>query len=431
MKKNFYLKAMALSVCLFLSVSNLSAYDFSGGSGTARDPYLITTLADFDNIRTARDQKFQLTNDLDFSGYVREDNQPWWPIGEWGAGDNDPQRFSGVFDGNGFKIKNMVADRSCHDLSLFGVTDGAKIVNLILENCEFSAEARMGALIGTAFRTQVDQCAVINVKVNGIYGPKVKIGGIVGWSQGSEITNCYSSGVVYSQGDEAGGICGAAESGSTIANCYTTCIVESDNHAGGIAGAGNGSALLNCVVASTEINCATDVFRVCGIDHGVVTRSNCYAFENLLVNGNPATDDLGATTKNGANASQEELTSVDFYDGIGFAIKATDPDDDEYVQIWKIDATVSPYPVFLWQEGEETAIRSNDVSSYTCWTDGDGIKMKGFAGGEQIKVYSSTGQITALFTASAFMESFNIRQSGVYFIRIVSGGNSRTLKVIR
>lgn len=68
---------------------------FAGGTGSREDPFLISTPQQFDHIREYRSQCFRLINDLDFSDYVREDGQSWWPLGEWGSGDNAMERFRG------------------------------------------------------------------------------------------------------------------------------------------------------------------------------------------------------------------------------------------------------------------------------------------------------------------------------------------------
>ena len=56
---------------------------FAGGTGSREDPFLISTPQQFDHIREYRSQCFRLINDLDFSDYVRDDGQSWWPLGEW------------------------------------------------------------------------------------------------------------------------------------------------------------------------------------------------------------------------------------------------------------------------------------------------------------------------------------------------------------
>ncbi len=430
MKKMIYLKGMvAGAICMFLSTTDALAYDFSGGSGTSRDPYQIKTIQDFDSIRTARDKKFILMNDLDFAGYTQENGDPWWPIGEWGEGDHSAARFSGTFDGNGFTIKNLTADRICHDMSLFGVTDGATITKLILENFDLSAEARTGALIGTAFGTEVQQCGAINIKINGIHGPKVKIGGLIGWAQiGTAVRDCYTSGTVYSQGDEAGGICGALISGSTaVVNCYSSCLVESDNHTGSIVGASDAAPISNCVAISSEINCAVDAARICSILHNGGEIINCYAYDGLKINGNVVTEGLGAGTLNGANATEAQLKSVDFYDDLEFAIK---PGDAENPQIWKIDPVISPYPVFVWQTGT-SGIAPNAVAPYHVWMNGDQLMINGLSGNEQINVYSVTGQLVNQLVASKAVETVEISQSGVYMIQIIAGKQTSTFKVAK
>lgn len=118
-----------------------------------------------------------LTNDIDMTGVK------WTPIGttkdkafEWGE-----------FDGQGYVIKNLtVSDSSLEYAGLFGyVTDHATIKNLGVFG-EFSG---------------------------GEY-----VGGIAGYSENSEITNCFFIGTV--SGTNTNGIANEDTIGDTVKNCY-------------------------------------------------------------------------------------------------------------------------------------------------------------------------------------------------------------------
>lgn len=118
-----------------------------------------------------------LTNDIDMTGVK------WTPIGttkdkafEWGE-----------FDGQGYVIKNLtVSDSSLEYAGLFGyVTDHATIKNLGVFG-EFSG---------------------------GEY-----VGGIAGYSENSEITNCFFIGTV--SGTYTNGIANEDIIGGTVKNCY-------------------------------------------------------------------------------------------------------------------------------------------------------------------------------------------------------------------
>lgn len=122
-------------------------------------------------------QKAVLTNDIDMTGVK------WTPIGtkdsafEWGE-----------FDGQGYVIKNLtVSDSSLEYAGLFGyVTDHATIKNLGVFG-EFSG---------------------------GEY-----VGGIAGYSENSEITNCFFIGTV-SGTTNTNGIANEDTIGDTVKNCY-------------------------------------------------------------------------------------------------------------------------------------------------------------------------------------------------------------------
>ena len=139
-------------------------------------PSELLWLADHVN-GVSGNQKAVLTNDIDMTGVK------WTPIGtkdsafEWGE-----------FDGQGYVIKNLtVSDSSLEYAGLFGyVTDHATIKNLGVFG-EFSG---------------------------GEY-----VGGIAGYSENSEITNCFFIGTV-SGTTNTNGIANEDTIGDTVKNCY-------------------------------------------------------------------------------------------------------------------------------------------------------------------------------------------------------------------
>lgn len=138
-------------------------------------PSELLWLADHVN-GVSGNQKAVLTNDIDMTGVK------WTPIGtkdkafEWGE-----------FDGQGHFITNLtVSDTSLEYAGLFGyVTDHATIKNLGVFG-EFSG---------------------------GEY-----VGGIAGYSENSEITNCFFIGTV--SGTNTNGIANEDTIGDTVKNCY-------------------------------------------------------------------------------------------------------------------------------------------------------------------------------------------------------------------
>ena len=100
------------------------------GSGTELDPYLITSLSDWNSIgdhRTMMSSHFKLTTDLDFSSTVPI------PIG------SNFHPFMGTFDGDGYVIRNLNADTDAKfNNGFFGPIVGATIKKIRFDNIAIS-----------------------------------------------------------------------------------------------------------------------------------------------------------------------------------------------------------------------------------------------------------------------------------------------------
>ncbi len=423
MKTCFYLKVfVALFVCsLFIADVYSQDNPFAGGSGTSRDPYQIATPQQFDEMRNYRDRRFILIEDLDFANYMHGEDGVWWPIGEWGSGDNAAERFSGTFDGQGHTIKNLSVERVAHDLSLFGVTDGAKIVNLVIENCEIIGEGRLGVLTGATFRTELDQIAVINSKcLNTLSDHGSHAGGITGPTYGSTITNCYSAGGTVYGKDGVGGICSGFDSNTTLSNCYTTCSIEGNTAVGGLSGHAHNGSIINSIAMNAEILAHEGAFNRLAGGYGGMTFVDNYAKADLTINGNIVDVDLGLTTVNGENASSAEIISFDFYKNkLNFE-----------ESIWKMDPEISPYPIFVWQKKSTTGITEIDNNPYKIYVSDGILNITELNGGEKISVYNVNGISLFGKTASSSQELIRLNECGVYIVRIISGSKSTVVKIL-
>ena len=126
-------RAYAAAVLLLAIVSTATA-KYSGGSGTAQDPYQIATAADLillGETPTDYDKHFILTADIDL-----EPNLPGRKVFDKAviAPDTDSVKsgfqgtpFTGVFDGNGHTISRLTI-KGGGDVGLFGqLTSGAEV----------------------------------------------------------------------------------------------------------------------------------------------------------------------------------------------------------------------------------------------------------------------------------------------------------------
>jgi len=235
---------------------------FAGGTGTELAPYQISTPQQLDNVRNHLDKNFILINDIDLASWGN-----WEPIGDaYGL------LFSGVFDGNEYIIKNMTIATTTNGTyaGLFGNIDGATIKNtgMINSMVDLNSTSYVGGIVGYSANSRISNCynigkvaststsyqsvggiagntgltTIENCYYNGEVSGSVA-GGIVG--QGSlAINNCYNAGEI--SGETTGGITGI---GGTINGCYNTGTVKSTGQAGGIAG--QASEISNCYNTGT------------------------------------------------------------------------------------------------------------------------------------------------------------------------------------
>ena len=148
-------------------------------------------------------KNFYLENDLDLSGHE------WISIGT-GKGGSDPEySFCGVFDGQGHVISNLYSHES--------YIEGADESHNLLRN----------ALFGSVYNGEVKNLGVADAEIR--IDPKddsaAGKGILVDWMGKSKITNCWTSGSIYSGTKiekNIGGIVGVTEQGGTISGCYST-----------------------------------------------------------------------------------------------------------------------------------------------------------------------------------------------------------------
>ena len=177
-------------------------------------------------------------SDIDLSGY--RDGGGWVPIGD------DTNRFTGKFDGNGFKIRNLYINRSGTNYQgLFGRTNGATLTNIPLENVDVTGKSYTGGLVGRADNST----EISNSYATGEVTGNSSTGGLVGYAYSStplstRITNSYATGSVTGT-SYTGGLVGQAYR-STITNSYATGeVTGKENYTGGLVGSANESTITN------------------------------------------------------------------------------------------------------------------------------------------------------------------------------------------
>lgn len=194
------LKKLVLLVALSILLSSCSnhAEIFSGGTGTAKDPYIIKTKDDFITLIN-NTEKDNYNDKLSKSHYKQVNDIDLKNCEEWntfGCNNKDIQKygFSGIYDGNGYKISNLMIAPSKNDsckkesevmvdraYGLFPVIKGykkekTKIKNLTLNNItiKFDSDSQtvdaVGAICGFVNSNDsndviIDNCSGANIKI--------------------------------------------------------------------------------------------------------------------------------------------------------------------------------------------------------------------------------------------------------------------------
>jgi hypothetical protein len=259
---------------------------YSGGSGTAQDPYQIATAADLialGEAPTDYDQHFILTADIDLDpklpGRKVFDRAVIAPDTDSVESGFQGTPFSGVFDGNARTISHLTITGKDY-LGLFGqLAFGGQVRQLGIRDVSISGSGEtVGGLVGDNAGS-VTQC-----RTTGAIGCLWAAGGLVGVNHGS-VAQCYSMAAVNGYGN-FGGLVGSSTSHGTVAQCYSTGTVT--GWGGGGLGAGgesersatdcfwdtqtsgvSGSAAGGAGKTTAEMHCATTF--VCWADNGVWT----------------------------------------------------------------------------------------------------------------------------------------------------------------
>ena len=257
-------KIFLIFAWLMLGVgSAFAAWDGTSTEAATKDGdyYIIDSEAklawfsDFVNRNKNYSANAKLMANLDMGGKL------WTPIA---AGKGDV-KYSGIFDGNGFVIKNLYINGDglapknkdfAQNLGFVGVLGGGTIKDLILENVEIHATTNAGSVINNkesqisvgsfvGWMAEVDNNIVEKCMVTGSIrttGNGQGVGGIVGNAKKGTISDCLSLVEIMTSGSQAyvGGIIGIIKTDVTVKSCVYAgpglVNIGTNGAVGGIAG---------------------------------------------------------------------------------------------------------------------------------------------------------------------------------------------------
>lgn len=242
---SLFLTLVMMTVLLTMVAVPASAASFDGGDGSRNDPYLISTGTQLEHFRDlVNGGKSNLCASL--TSNIDLENIKWTPIGLSANG------FTGIFDGNGYAIKNLQIDKVANagggglmGGGLFGNLGSSGVVRRVNVGGTVSINGThrvpdIGMIVGGNYGT-IEECFATmvfhdsNISITG--KGWTNIGGIAGVNSG-RIRNCYTVGsievtVIGSSMHtlNVGGIAGKVKTASSvIENCYSVISIQASSN---------------------------------------------------------------------------------------------------------------------------------------------------------------------------------------------------------
>ena len=257
------------------------------GTGTAEDPFLIQSAADFAyfasqvnantaasganyKVTTFKGQYFKMTKSIDLNGH--------YLIVGYHAGWNDYQGFFGHFNGNNCSIRGINIDNSTGSTStaLFGCVNTGTLKNLSIYGSVKGNMTTGGLVAYTASNAVIENItSYVNVTSVGLSVPSDTknpihdgtVGGIVANQENSAgaLLNCVNYGTVICDSFIVGGIVGSG--GKDMTNCVNWGNVTGGNvSVGGISGSTKDKGTISgCVNYGTVTGATTTYGQIGGI----------------------------------------------------------------------------------------------------------------------------------------------------------------------
>ncbi|MCU4975406.1 hypothetical protein OB955_22190 [Halobacteria archaeon AArc-m2/3/4] len=359
--------------------------DDMDGTGSADDPYVLTTVAELQAVDGDRSAHYELGADIDASETENwNDGAGFEPLGDGSLTDEMDygNAFGGTFDGNGYEIRELCVDRPERNrIGLFELFPGsATVENVTLVEIDVTGAATVGGLVGSS-GCELTQCHVSGTvagrqNVGGLVGRNSStiadsdvtatvtsenrsagglvalnrgtitrsfasgdvsgeqtIGGLVGRNE-SEVTESYATGDVTT-GGEGGGLVGMNTSGGSVTDSYATGNVDADVVVGGLVGQNGGDVGTSYAVG--PVTGGSYSGGLVGMHDGDVTDSYC---------------------DEEASGSSDQLPRINLTSSEMTGDAARDNMDGfDFDGVWRTVSSPDEYPVLGWQvdESGETA----------------------------------------------------------------------------
>ena len=306
---------------------------------------IIKTADDLQALKDNLSGKYILMNDIDLSGY------------NWTAIGTKTNPFSGELNGNGHVIKNLqVDDAAGNGIGLFGVIDGANVINVGLENADINVQNAVGILAGAAEASIITNC----YSTGSVRGAGW-VGGLIGQiTNATTINNCFSTANVTGTSSQIGGLVGRLDS-SSVSNSYAEGSVLGKIFVGGLIGNSVGISNISFSYALGDVKADDNVGGLLGYlaDHKIYI-DNCYSAGTVEANLSSGgmigwvddDSDLCVVTNSKVLGKSENLDGIIIGGSGGTSIEVTNCSYISYYKNSGIEAVTTAKPELLKYTGD-------------------------------------------------------------------------------
>ncbi|CAB4922394.1 unannotated protein [freshwater metagenome] len=279
-RKKFITLALAVTVGMTFGVAiaqpanangNCVTYFNGRGTGTPADPYQVGAALDLQEVAFCRSASFIQTADIDLLSAA------WTPLGTTAT------PFTGTYNGGGYAIAHLNVSGTGYAVGLFGEIAGATLTRIRITSGTASGGTYVGGLVGKSLNSNITECSSAANVTGESY-----VGGLVGYMMGATSGTTRSLATSFATGTVSGawnppttpssfigGLVGASDS-INVTQSFASGAVTSDGNyvAGLIGGTSNGS-----IANSYATGAITGDWQVAGLvgEIDLTTISNSYA----------------------------------------------------------------------------------------------------------------------------------------------------------
>jgi len=275
--------------------------------GSEKYPFLIHDAADFIEFKQAiaNGNQFnniyhKITKDIDLDGVII-------PL-------SATEQYFGNLDGDFHILRNVKFSIAANWCNVFrDVRSSFKNLGFELMKTGYSVSSGSFGVVGQSATAIFE-----NIYVKGVldFLTGTRGGGICAFVSGAIFKNCYSDIEIKSGTANFGGICETISTTGIIDSCFSKGDINGSGLYSGICVHGSGtssSTVKNSIAAMNSINTSqmATLFRIC--HNAPMMKQNNHALDTMTVKGTIPTTELGATGRNGANATLSMLQLEKFY----------------------------------------------------------------------------------------------------------------------